>query len=35
MLELLHMISRVELQSDIIYNNKLANIDVRFPRNKI
>lgn len=34
MLELLHMISRVELQSDIIYN-KLANIDVRFPRNKI
>lgn len=33
MLEVMHMIGRVELQNDIVYS-KLANMDVLFPRNK-
>lgn len=34
MLEVLHMIGRVELQNDIVHS-KLANLNISFPRNKI
>lgn len=33
-LELLHLVERVELQNEIMYN-RLANVDIKFPRNNI
>lgn len=34
MLEVIHMIHRIEVQNDIVYS-KLSNLDVNFPRNRI